>query len=61
LTAPATTSQLAAQLGLTWAPSVAIWRCCARPGWSSGARIGRSVNYVATPVADALLSADASR
>jgi DNA-binding transcriptional ArsR family regulator len=61
LTAPATTSQLAAQLGLslgTVGGHLAVLRAA---GLVERARTGRSVNYVATAAADALLSADASR
>ena len=61
LTAPATTSQLAAQLGMSLGNAGGHLAVLRAAGLVERARSGRSVNYVATALGDALLSPDAAR
>ena len=61
LAAPATTSQLVAQLGMSLGSVGGHLAVLRAAGLVSRARSGRSVNYVATPLGDALLSPDAAR
>ena len=59
--APATTSQLVAQLGMSLGGVGGHLAVLRAAGLVNRARSGRSVNYVATPLGDALLSPDAAR
>ncbi len=61
LAAPATTSQLVAQLGMSLGGVGGHLAVLRAAGLVNRARSGRSVNYVATPLGDALLSPDAAR
>ena len=61
LAAPATTSQLVEHLGLSLGTVGGHLAVLHAAGLVSRARTGRSVNYVATPLGDALLSPDAPR
>ena len=61
LAAPATTSQLAAQLGMSLGNVGGHLAVLRAAGLVTRTRTGRSVNYVATPLGDALLSPDAPR
>jgi DNA-binding transcriptional ArsR family regulator len=61
LAAPATTSQLAARLGMSLGNVGGHLAVLRAAGLAARTRTGRSVNYVATPLGDALLSPDAPR
>jgi DNA-binding transcriptional ArsR family regulator len=61
LTVPATTSQLAAQLGMSLGNVGGHLAVLRTAGLVERTRTGRSVYYVATPLGDALLSSDAPR
>jgi DNA-binding transcriptional ArsR family regulator len=61
LAAPATTSQLAARLGMSLGNVGGHLAVLRAAGLVARTRTGRSVNYVATPLGDALLSPDAPR
>lgn len=61
LAAPATTSQLAARLGMSLGNVGGHLAVLRAAGLVGRTRTGRSVNYVATPLGDALLSPDAPR
>jgi DNA-binding transcriptional ArsR family regulator len=61
LAAPATTSQLVAQLGLSLGTVGGHLAVLRDAGLVERTRTGRAVNYVATPLGEALLSPDAPR
>jgi DNA-binding transcriptional ArsR family regulator len=61
LTVPATTSQLVAQLGMSLGNVGGHLAVLRAAGLVERTRTGRSVQYVATPLGDALLSPDAPR
>jgi DNA-binding transcriptional ArsR family regulator len=61
LAAPATTSQLVTQLGLSLGSVGGHLAVLHAAGLVSRTRTGRSVNYVATPLGEALRSPDAAR
>ena len=61
LAAPATTSQLVAQLGMSLGGVGGHLAVLHAAGLITRARAGRAVNYVATPLGDALVSPDAAQ